>query len=62
MLLHRRKKNLFADSEGAVISAGERIFEIEPDEVLIVEDEQAILERRQSRTLELLGSPGDLHR
>jgi len=53
------KASLFDDSEGAVVSKGERIFEIVPDELIVEEDVEAITERRRVRTLSLLGSLGE---
>ncbi len=49
------KRNLMGDSDGAVIGKGQRIFEIEPDEIIVEESEESILERRRNVTLSLLG-------
>jgi acetyl/propionyl-CoA carboxylase alpha subunit len=48
-------KNLMADSDGAVVKAGQPIFEIEPDEVFIEESEADIAARRKKLTTEILG-------
>ena len=42
------------NTEGAVVTKGQKIFEIEPDEVVVEESEEEIQERRQSVTLALL--------
>ena len=47
-------RNLMADSDGAVVAKGQAIFEIEPDEVVVVESEEEIAERRRAVTLGLL--------
>ncbi len=49
------KKNLLVDSDGSVVSAGQVIFEIEPDEVLVEESEAEITARREKITLLMLG-------
>ncbi|MFP6655371.1 MAG: biotin/lipoyl-containing protein, partial [Myxococcota bacterium] len=49
------KKNLMADADGSVVQAGQVMFEIEPDEVLIEESQTDILARRQRVTLSMLG-------
>jgi len=49
------KKNLMNDADGRVVSAGEVIFEIEPDEVIVVESEDEIAARRRTVTLAALG-------
>ncbi len=49
-------KNVLKDSDGAVVKAGQVIFEIEPDEVLIEESEADIAARRKRVTLEVLGA------
>ncbi|MBW2231043.1 MAG: biotin carboxylase [Deltaproteobacteria bacterium] len=48
-------KNLLADSDGSVVAKGEKIFEIEPDEIVHQESEEEIRDRRMTVTLELLG-------
>lgn len=47
-------RNLMTDSDGAVVAKGQRIFEIEPDDVVVVESEAEIAERRRAVTLGLL--------
>ncbi|MCH2187664.1 acetyl-CoA carboxylase biotin carboxyl carrier protein subunit, partial [Myxococcota bacterium] len=47
-------RNLMADADGAVVAKGQAIFEIEPDEVVVVESEEEIAERRRAVTLGLL--------
>ena len=47
-------KNLMTDSDGAVVAKGQRIFEIEPDEVVVQETEEEIQERRRAVTLGLI--------
>lgn len=47
-------KNLVADADGKVVKAGEVMFEIEPDEVVVVESEADVAERKQRVTLEML--------
>ena len=49
-------KNLMKDAEGAVVAKGQRIFEIEPDVVVVQETEEEIQERRRAVTLGLLES------
>ncbi|MBJ22219.1 MAG: biotin carboxylase [bacterium] len=49
------KKNLLADSDGAVVKAGQVIFEIEPDEMIVEESEAEITARRERVTLAMLG-------
>ena len=48
-------RNLMKDSDGMVVHAGQRIFEIEPDEVIVEESEEEIRSRRERITLEALG-------
>jgi acetyl/propionyl-CoA carboxylase alpha subunit len=48
------KRNLMADADGAVVAKGQRILEIEPDEVVVEETEEEIRERRRAVTLGLL--------
>ncbi|MFK7897653.1 MAG: biotin/lipoyl-containing protein [Myxococcota bacterium] len=48
-------KNQMADSDGSVVKAGQVIFEIEPDEVLVVESEADIAARKKRVTTEILG-------
>lgn len=47
-------KNLMQDADGSVVGKGQRIFEIEPDEVLVQESDEEIQERRRAVTLGLL--------
>ncbi|MAJ59586.1 MAG: biotin carboxylase [bacterium TMED88] len=47
-------RNLMVDSDGAVVAKGQAIFEIEPDEVVVVESEEEIAVRRRAVTLGLL--------
>ncbi|MFO0687769.1 MAG: biotin/lipoyl-containing protein [Myxococcota bacterium] len=49
------RKNLLLDADGAVVRAGQPIFEIEPDDVLVEESEQDRLARRRRITLSALG-------
>jgi acetyl/propionyl-CoA carboxylase alpha subunit len=49
------KKNLMKDSDGSVVRAGQVIFEIEPDEIVVEESEADILARRKRVTLAALG-------
>jgi biotin carboxyl carrier protein len=49
------KNNLMRDVDGAVVKAGQVIFEIEPDEVIVVESEADIAARKKKVTLEMLG-------
>ena len=50
------RKNRMLDSEGAVVRAGQTIFEIEPDEVVVEESEDARAARRKRVTLAAIGS------
>ena len=43
-------KNLMQDVDGAVVKAGQAIFEIEPDEILVVESDSEIAARRKQVT------------
>ena len=45
---------LIENADGAVVSKGQKIFEIEPDEVVVELSDDEIEERRRSVTLELL--------
>jgi len=47
-------ENLLPDSDGAVVKAGQTIFKIEPDEVVVEESPEDIAERRKMTTLSLL--------
>ena len=47
-------QNLMRDCDGAVVAKGQRIFEIEPDEVVVDESEEDIQNRRRAVTLALL--------
>lgn len=48
-------RNHMKDADGTVVHAGQRIFEIEPDEVLVEESEADLRARRERVTLQLLG-------
>jgi len=48
------KKNLMVDADGAVVAAGQVIFDIEPDEVIVEETDEEITARQKSVTLEAL--------
>ncbi len=50
-------KNLMDESDGQILSKGEQIFEIEPDEAPIIESEEEISERQSAVTLGLMVSP-----
>ncbi len=47
-------ENLMPDSDGKVVTAGQPIFKIEPDEVVIEESPEEIAERQRTTTLSLL--------
>ena len=47
-------RNLMVDSDGAVVAKAQPVFEIEPDEVVVVESEEEVNERRRAVTLGLL--------
>jgi acetyl/propionyl-CoA carboxylase alpha subunit len=49
------KKSLMTDADGSVVHAGQVIFEIEPDEILVEESQVDILDRRHRVTLSMLG-------
>jgi acetyl/propionyl-CoA carboxylase alpha subunit len=49
-------KNLMAGDDGVVVKAGQAIFEIQPDEVVVEESAEDIAARRNALTLELLGN------
>ncbi len=49
------KKNCMTEADGAVVKAGQVIFEIEPDEVIVEESESDKLARRKRVTLAALG-------
>jgi len=49
------KKNRMVDCDGAVVAAGEVIFDIEPDEVVVEETDEEIAKRRKQVTLAALG-------
>jgi acetyl/propionyl-CoA carboxylase alpha subunit len=49
------KKSLMTDADGSVVKAGQVVFEIEPDEVLVEETEAEIQARRNRVTLAALG-------
>ncbi len=48
-------RSLMTDADGAVVHAGQVVFEIEPDEVLVEESEAEIRARRERVTLAVLG-------
>ena len=48
-------KNLMRDVDGSVVAAGARIFEIEPDETIVVETDAEIAARKQAVTKAALG-------
>ncbi|MDE0885501.1 MAG: biotin carboxylase [Myxococcota bacterium] len=48
------KRCLIEDTDGVVVNKGQKIFEIEPDEVVVEESEEEIQERHQTVTLALL--------
>jgi hypothetical protein len=45
---------LIENTEGSVVTKGQQIFEIVPDEVVIEESEDEIQQRRKDTTLALL--------
>ena len=49
------KRSLMADADGSVVKAGQVVFEIEPDEVIVQESEADIRARRERVTLAALG-------
>ena len=49
------RSNLMQESDGQIVAKGEQIFEIEPDEIPIIESPDEIAERRSAVTLSLLG-------
>lgn len=49
-------KNRMADADGSVVQAGQIIYEIEPDEVLVEESEEEITTRRERVTRAALGN------
>jgi pyruvate/2-oxoglutarate dehydrogenase complex dihydrolipoamide acyltransferase (E2) component len=49
-------RNLMADTDGCVVTAGQVIFEIEPDEVLVEESAEDIRARRKATTLAVFGA------
>jgi biotin carboxyl carrier protein len=49
------KKSLMRDADGSVVKAGQVVFEIEPDEVLVEETEEEVRTRRNRVTLAALG-------
>jgi biotin carboxyl carrier protein len=48
-------ESLMKDSDGTMVKAGQKIFRIEPDEVIEEESPERIAARRRALTLELLG-------
>lgn len=50
------KKCIHANSEGVIVSKGERIFEIEPDEIVVHEDPETVRQRRSERTRSLVAA------
>jgi len=49
-------KNLIQDVDGSVVKAGQAIFEIEPDEILVIESDSDIAARRKQVTEATLGA------
>ena len=49
------KRSLMTDADGSVVKAGQVVFEIEPDEILVEESEAEITARRKTITLTALG-------
>jgi acetyl/propionyl-CoA carboxylase alpha subunit len=49
-------KSLMTDADGSVVQAGQVMFEIEPDEILVEESEAEIRARRERVTLAALGA------
>lgn len=49
-------KNLLQDVDGSVVKAGQAIFEIEPDEILVIESDSDIAARRKQVTEATLGA------
>ena len=49
-------RSLMTDADGAVVQAGQVVFEIEPDETLVEESEAKILARRKRVTLAAFGA------
>jgi biotin carboxyl carrier protein len=47
-------KNFLEDSDGKIISKGQPIFKIQPDEIIKEESEEEILARKKKASLELL--------
>lgn len=50
------KRNRMQDADGSVVQAGQLIFEIEPDEVIVEESADEVRARRERVTRELLGA------
>ena len=50
------KKNLMFDADGAVVRAGQAVFEIDPDEVIVEESAEERSKRRRRVTLAALGN------
>ena len=50
------KKNLMQNADGAVVKAGQVIFEIDPDEMVVVESDADIAARRKRVTEAVLGA------
>jgi hypothetical protein len=50
------KKNRMADADGSVVKAGQVIFEIDPDDVVVEESEEDRLARRRKTTVACLGA------
>ncbi|MCP5500454.1 MAG: biotin/lipoyl-binding protein [Leptospiraceae bacterium] len=48
-------KNFLADSDGKIVTKGQTIFKIEPDEVIVEESETEIQARRKKFTMEIMG-------
>ena len=49
------RKNLMLDADGAVVRAGQAIFEIDPDESIVEESQEVLAGRRQRVTVAAMG-------
>jgi biotin carboxyl carrier protein len=48
-------ENRMQDADGTIVSAGQTLYRIEPDEVVVEESQEVVRERRRNVTLSLLG-------
>jgi acetyl/propionyl-CoA carboxylase alpha subunit len=48
-------ENRIKDADGTIVSAGQTLYRIEPDEVVVEESQEVVRERRRNVTLSLLG-------